>query len=150
MAVVALWQGFGFWSGGFQVRNPIPEKIHLVWGLLHVILYIVSHLLVWCGNLEREVPAPVLSLSSDSSSKFRGSSQNGFRFASKLDVRRPMSPYLKPLQQPNRLNGHVTLLPYYSTPPHVPVPEAITATEPVEWTWGATTILQYAAPCPRT
>ncbi|GBM12817.1 hypothetical protein AVEN_247590-1 [Araneus ventricosus] len=23
----------------------------------------------------------------------------------------------------------------YRTPPHVPVPDAITATEPVEWTW---------------
>ncbi|GBM53076.1 hypothetical protein AVEN_81680-1, partial [Araneus ventricosus] len=51
-----------------------------------------------------------------------------------------MSPYLKPLQQPNRLSAHGK----YRTPPRDPVPETITATEQVECTWD----IQNAAPCP--
>ncbi|GBO17087.1 hypothetical protein AVEN_27865-1, partial [Araneus ventricosus] len=46
--------------------------------------------------------------------------------------RRPMSPCLMPSQQLNRLNGDGTVW-VDRTPPHVPVPDAIAATEPVEW-----------------
>ncbi|GBL90533.1 hypothetical protein AVEN_179452-1 [Araneus ventricosus] len=42
--------------------------------------------LVWCGSLEREEPAQVLSPSSDHGSKLRGPSQNSPRVASKRDV----------------------------------------------------------------
>ncbi|GBN56369.1 hypothetical protein AVEN_173548-1 [Araneus ventricosus] len=42
---------------------------------------------------------------------------------------RPMSPYLKPLQQPHRLSAHGI----YRTPPRVPVPDAMTATVPVAY-----------------
>ncbi|GBN37755.1 hypothetical protein AVEN_80112-1 [Araneus ventricosus] len=42
--------------------------------------------LVWCGNLEREMPAHVSSLSSDRSSKLRDQSHRNPRVASKRDV----------------------------------------------------------------
>ncbi|GBN58068.1 hypothetical protein AVEN_150948-1 [Araneus ventricosus] len=42
-----------------------------------------------------------------------------------------------PLRQLNhRLNGHGTPK-FDRTPPHDPVPDAITATQPVEWTWNS-------------
>ncbi|GBM37473.1 hypothetical protein AVEN_263147-1 [Araneus ventricosus] len=41
-------------------------------------------------------------------------------------------PVLLPLQLPNRLDGHPLR---YRTPPHAPCMIAITATEPVGWTW---------------
>ncbi|GBM36261.1 hypothetical protein AVEN_71966-1 [Araneus ventricosus] len=59
---------------------------------------------------------------------------------------RPTSPCLMPLQQLNRLDGHGTCS-QDRTPPHVPVPEAFTAAEPVGWTWDVQS-RQNTAPCP--
>ncbi|GBM86837.1 hypothetical protein AVEN_225059-1 [Araneus ventricosus] len=42
--------------------------------------------LVWCGSLERQVPARVSPSSSDHGLKLRGPSQNSPRVASKWDV----------------------------------------------------------------
>ncbi|GBL92068.1 hypothetical protein AVEN_102614-1 [Araneus ventricosus] len=78
---------------------------------------------------------------------------------------RPMPPYLMPLQQPNRLDGHgmfgdrkppnaplpITITATENvrnrTPSHAPVPNAVTATEPIGWTWDVRR--QKAAQCPR-
>ncbi|GBL95162.1 hypothetical protein AVEN_253502-1 [Araneus ventricosus] len=72
-----------------------------------------------------------------------------FELSCSQTERRPMSPCLMPLQHPYRLSGHGTPLPLYGTPPHVPVPDAITAPVPVEWTWDTLPLVRNAAPCPR-
>ncbi|GBO33647.1 hypothetical protein AVEN_208815-1, partial [Araneus ventricosus] len=77
---------FRHWGGGFQVRNPNPLKIRRVWGLLHVISYLVVKSspvgVAWkCGE-----PAQVPCSSSDRGSKVRGPSQNSPRVASKRNV----------------------------------------------------------------
>ncbi|GBN08657.1 hypothetical protein AVEN_257547-1 [Araneus ventricosus] len=78
------WYGLGFGAGGFQVRNPIPMKIHL----LHVKSYVVAKCppvgVAW--KFGEGVPAQKSSSSSDCGSKLRGPSQNSPRVASKRDV----------------------------------------------------------------
>ncbi|GBM35986.1 hypothetical protein AVEN_78085-1 [Araneus ventricosus] len=40
---------------GFQARNPIPQKIRLVLGILHVKSYVSGQMSSrWCGSSERE------------------------------------------------------------------------------------------------
>ncbi|GBN96936.1 hypothetical protein AVEN_171885-1 [Araneus ventricosus] len=55
-----------------------------------------------------------------------------------------MSPFLNPSQQLYRLGGHGTVM--YRSPPHGPVPDAMTTTVPVGWTWDSD--VQIATPCP--
>ncbi|GBN14227.1 hypothetical protein AVEN_99531-1 [Araneus ventricosus] len=54
--------------------------------ILFVLLSPYTLPLVWCGGLEKEVLAQVLSSSSDRSSKLRGLSQNSPSIASKCDI----------------------------------------------------------------
>ncbi|GBM90747.1 hypothetical protein AVEN_244380-1 [Araneus ventricosus] len=63
--------------------------------------------------------------------------------------RRPMPLFLMPLQQLCQLDGHGTVHCVLDrTPSHAPVPDAITATVPVGWTWdGALCSRQNAVPC---
>ncbi|GBO02309.1 hypothetical protein AVEN_163733-1 [Araneus ventricosus] len=73
---------------GRRVRNPIPLKIRLVWGLLHAKSYVVAKHhpagVVW--KFGERALAQVSSSSSGSGSKLRGPSQNSPRVASKRDV----------------------------------------------------------------
>ncbi|GBN99462.1 hypothetical protein AVEN_168897-1 [Araneus ventricosus] len=66
--------GLGFGAGGFQVRYPIPLKIHCVWGLLHAKSYVMAKRsptgVAW--KLGERVPIQVSSSSSDPGSKLRG------------------------------------------------------------------------------
>ncbi|GBN61329.1 hypothetical protein AVEN_173835-1 [Araneus ventricosus] len=58
-----------------------------------------------------------------------------------------MFPYLKPFKRPKRLDGHRTSLCRQNAAP-CPMPDAITAPVPVEWTRDSL-CRQNAAPCPR-
>ncbi|GBO13460.1 hypothetical protein AVEN_13862-1 [Araneus ventricosus] len=71
-----------------RVRDPIPLKIRRVcWpGALKSDVVGKRRPLVWCGSLEREVPAQVSSSLSDSGSKLRSPSKSSIRAASKRGV----------------------------------------------------------------
>ncbi|GBN35364.1 hypothetical protein AVEN_225762-1 [Araneus ventricosus] len=72
----------------FQVRNPIPLKIHRVWGPLHAKSYVVAKRppvgVTW--KFGEGVPTQVSSKTSDRGSKLRVPSQNRPRVASKREV----------------------------------------------------------------
>ncbi|GBO38920.1 hypothetical protein AVEN_214270-1 [Araneus ventricosus] len=106
------------------------------------------------GHVQSKVKNSIPVDTNPTAREARGRDNN--RYDVPLIECRPMSPYLLPLQQLNRLNGHHTVqsLPaLYRKPPHVPVPDAITATEPVEWISYSTItsrFIQSASPCPRS
>ncbi|GBO35715.1 hypothetical protein AVEN_192177-1 [Araneus ventricosus] len=74
------------WSRRVLVSKSDSTEDPLVWGLLHVISYVVAKRPSVCVEVWRGVSAQVSSSSSDHRSKFRGPSQNSPRVASKRDV----------------------------------------------------------------
>ncbi|GBN17254.1 hypothetical protein AVEN_212951-1 [Araneus ventricosus] len=85
-AAVAWWQGLDPGTGRSQARNPIPLKIHRVWGPLHAESYVVAKRppVGVARKLGEGVKAQVSSSSSDRDSKLRGQSLNSPRVASKM------------------------------------------------------------------
>ncbi|GBM68736.1 hypothetical protein AVEN_263562-1 [Araneus ventricosus] len=70
-----------------EARNPIPPKIHRVWGRLQAKSYIVAKRppVGVARKFGEGVPAQVSSSSSDLGSKLRGPSLNSPRVASKRE-----------------------------------------------------------------
>ncbi|GBO37929.1 hypothetical protein AVEN_105635-1 [Araneus ventricosus] len=75
-------------TSGPEVRNPIPQKIRRVWGLLLDKSYVVAKPppVGMARKFGEGVPAQVSSSSCDRGSKLRGPSLNSPRVASERDV----------------------------------------------------------------
>ncbi|GBM20786.1 hypothetical protein AVEN_108239-1 [Araneus ventricosus] len=82
------WPSGNVWTGGSQVRNPIPLKIRRVWGLLHAKSYVVAKRppVGVARKFGEGMPAQASSSPSERGSKLRGPSPNSLRVASKRDV----------------------------------------------------------------